>query len=348
MTWRNSLAPRTFPRRACRVLLFKQDARRCRPWHGFTLVELLVVIAIIGILVGLLLPAIQAAREAARRSQCQSQLKQIALGFLLHESTNKHFPTGGWGYSWWGDPDRGFGKLQHGGWGYNVLPYVEEAPLYELGKGLDEMSAEKKEFIKQRVQIPVALFYCPSRRPVRGYPFTFPGYPVNAAPGVKMTAKCDYAANVGDSPAAGETDSGPPNILVAERDSPPYRWRTGFTGITFQRSEVKLASVTDGSSNTYMVGERHLNPDHYTDGLDDDDDGLCVGFDNDTCRGTFRQPRPDTRGLEWRSFGGNHPSAFHMAMCDGSVQAVSFDIDVAIHKTLGNRADGVVAMPNAQ
>src|SRR3977135_3561541 len=75
---------------------------------GFTLVELLVVIAIIGILVALLLPAIQAAREGARRAQCKSNLKQLALGCLNHHDTQKHFPTGGWGYQWVGDPDRGF------------------------------------------------------------------------------------------------------------------------------------------------------------------------------------------------------------------------------------------------
>jgi prepilin-type N-terminal cleavage/methylation domain-containing protein/prepilin-type processing-associated H-X9-DG protein len=322
----------------------KETRAKHRFRAAFTLVELLVVIAIIGILVALLLPAIQAAREAARRSQCQSQLKQIALGFLLHESTHKHFPTGGWGYRWWGDPDRGFGKLQHGGWGYNVMPYVEEVPLHDLGKGLNEASLEKKQLIKQRVETAVGLFYCPSRRAARPYPFFF-AYPANATR-VTMTGKCDYAANVGDSALAGETESGPITIQAAEQITTPFPWRTGFTGITFQRSEVKLASVTDGASSTYMLGERHLNRDHYTDGRGDDDDGLCVGFDNDTCRGTFRQPRPDTPGLEWRSFGGIHPGAFHMAMCDGSVQAVSFDIDVTIHKNLGNRADGLVASPS--
>ena len=71
--------------------------------------ELLVVIAIIGVLVALLLPAIQAAREAARRNQCMSQIKQLALGCLNTHDTQKHFPTGGWGWGWVGDPDRGFG-----------------------------------------------------------------------------------------------------------------------------------------------------------------------------------------------------------------------------------------------
>ena len=104
---------------------------RVKSKRGFTLVELLVVIAIIGILIALLLPAVNAAREAARRMGCANNLKQMGIGFLNHESTFKFLPTGGWGPNWVGDPDAGAGKLQPGGWIYNILPFIDRINTYK-------------------------------------------------------------------------------------------------------------------------------------------------------------------------------------------------------------------------
>src|SRR5262245_56477715 len=132
-----------------------------RDQHGFTLVELLVVIAIIGILVALLLPAIQAAREAARRTECTNHLKQLSLGALNHENAHKFLPSGGWGFMWTGDPDRGVGATQPGGWPYSLLNFLEEGAVHAIGAGLSD--AEKKAQTLRQKATPVPVFYCPTR-----------------------------------------------------------------------------------------------------------------------------------------------------------------------------------------
>src|SRR5688500_15583906 len=117
--------------------------------NGFTLVELLVVIAIIGILVALVLPAIQAARAAARRTQCKNNVKQIAVACLNFESTHKTFPTGGWSWRWMGDPDKGYGPQQPGGWIYQAAPYLEEQIVFDISKGLQP--AQKAQELKKQM-----------------------------------------------------------------------------------------------------------------------------------------------------------------------------------------------------
>jgi prepilin-type N-terminal cleavage/methylation domain-containing protein/prepilin-type processing-associated H-X9-DG protein len=324
-----------------RVICSSSDSgarRDRREPSGFTLVELLVVIAIIGILIGLLLPAVQAAREAARRTQCINNLKQLGLGFVLHETMHKHYPTGGWGYGWWGDPDRGFGVRQHGGWGYNVLPFIEQQSLYSLGSGLEEQTPPKKAAIAQRCQTSLTVFICPTRREAILYPFIYLNYPFNGAR-VKLVGKTDYCVNVGDR--GGHTEQGP--ISIKQGDN-PLTWanlvRTN-TGVTYQRSEVRPKDIRDGTSNTYMLAERNLNPDNYENGKGADDDSLFVGFDNDSCRMAAALPFRDTPGVGNESvFGSAHAQVFNVAMCDGSVRPINYQIPLETHQRLGNRDDG--------
>jgi prepilin-type N-terminal cleavage/methylation domain-containing protein/prepilin-type processing-associated H-X9-DG protein len=180
-------------------------ARACRLGRGFTLVELLVVITIIGILVALLLPAVQAAREAARQAQCRNHLKQLALGCLTHESLTKRFPTNGWGFAWSGDADQGTDWRQPGGWLYNVLPFIEQQELHDLGAGLQPWNSTAKEAANmQRLCTPLSVFYCPTRRPTLVYPWNVAsgnacaGQPIANAGMPTAVGRSDYAINGGD------------------------------------------------------------------------------------------------------------------------------------------------------
>src|SRR5215213_243763 len=135
---------------------------------AFTLVELLVTMAIVSLLVALLLPAIQSAREAARRGQCQNNVKQIALAVILFHDTHRAFPQGGWGNEWVGDPDQGVGQRQPGGWIYNILSFIEENDLHDLGARLTGAAASDQ--YSKRMQTPIPLLVCPSRRACATWP----------------------------------------------------------------------------------------------------------------------------------------------------------------------------------
>src|SRR5688500_14868950 len=119
----------------------RQKSSGHRRRYGFTLVELLVVIAIIGVLVALLLPAVQASREAARRTQCKNNLKQIGLAFHQHHDVHQFFPTGGWD---WATPPTyvngtpAIGREQQAGWGFQILPYVEQTVVWNGGGGVTD------------------------------------------------------------------------------------------------------------------------------------------------------------------------------------------------------------------
>lgn len=308
---------------------------------GFTLVELLVVIAIIGVLVALLLPAVQAAREAARRTQCQNNIKQMSLAFHNHHDTFKHLPTGGWGWDYVGDPDGGFAENQPGGWTYNILPFIEQQNLREIGAG--QPGPLKLDELRRLVGIPIKFYHCPSRRKPDLYPILVE--PVNAARPVTRGAKLDYAANCGDQ-HANENTGGSPTMAIP----------TNFTGILFNKSTVRLAEITDGTSNTAMVGEKYLSIANYYTGDDAaDNENLYVGFDNDNSRSMNNQtapcssfptcvrfpPRQDSRQfVNHHIFGSAHPGGFNLGLCDGSVRTISYSISAQNYMRLGNRFDG--------
>lgn len=295
---------------------------------GFTLVELLVVIAIIGVLISLLLPAVQAAREAGRRTQCANQLKQMALGCLSHESAHQHLPTGGYEWLWVGEPDRGFSALnQSGGWIYNILPYIEEQTIHDMGRG--NTPAEKRANTNKMTTMVLPGFICPSRRDAKLYPdVDYRPIRYNHDRQAGGVARTDYAANGGPVPAAW---SGTKTVNY-------------YNGVMFRLSEVPLADIRDGTSNTYLAGEKFANPDCYETSDDPaDNSSLYQGHDWDVIRWGARScpPTQDTPGYAAGSacFGSAHAGVFQMAFCDGSVRGIQYDIDLTLHERLSHRKD---------
>ena len=356
---------------------------------AFTLVELLVVIAIIGVLVALLLPAVQAAREAARRSQCQNHLKQIGLGFLNHESTHGHLPCAGWSPWTVGDPERGFGKEQPGGWIYNILPYVEQQAVRDLpsdGDAVNITPAQKEAAVRMQ-GTPIATFNCPSRRAPGATPFI--SWDMRNSDRPDVVARSDYAANAGDGfpefgdgggmdpyfieePCFPETedefDVFPPPLAIISNTynfidggPKPYCYPTeeSQTGVNFLGAEIRLSEISDGTSNTAMVGEKYLSPLEY-DGPPElarggsDDHSMYGGYDwdlnvwgggDDTVNPIVERFRPYQDQIGWLTagnYGSAHPGVFHVTFCDGSVRAVTFDIDLRSFANICDRRDGQV------
>ncbi|MEZ6059897.1 MAG: DUF1559 domain-containing protein [Planctomycetaceae bacterium] len=300
---------------------------------GFTIIELLVSIAIIGVLLALLLPAVQYAREAARRTQCCNNLKQIALAFHEHESTFGHFPGNGWGYRWVGDASRGEGQGQPGGWVYQLLPHLEQTALWERG------TADSREL----TVTPVPVFDCPSR-PEQPLTPQFEHDFRNAVYRADVF-KTDYAVNEGDF----VQDSGEGPASESDSDLAAYNWinRDLVTGISMQRFGVRIAEISDGTSNTYLAGEKYVQADSYSAGGDPGhDQNAFSGADLDNKRWVLRPPVPDGSDVQPDRFGSAHSGGCFMALCDGSVRFLSFSTDAELHSRLGNRQDGhAVAVP---
>lgn len=316
-----------------------------------TVIELLIVVAIIGLLFQIALPAIEMSREAARRTHCQNNLRQLGIAIQSHEASLKHYPAGGWGYRYVGDPDRGTGKDQPGGWIYNTLPYLEYGEVHDLGKGLT--GEEKLNATEKMLGTPISLFNCPSRRLSRPYPFYREDLDYENYRPPEKVGKSDYAGNGGDVYVEGTRhNEGPPSYAEAdeEGDATHKYWMDTsiLTGIFYQRSTTRISDVADGLSKTYLAGEKLVDSLYYTrlNTRGGDDQCMYLGADEDITRFAAHYDGRDMRPLrdlpntiQNEVFGSAHPTGCLFLFGDGSVRTMDYDLDAAVHRQQANRHD---------
>ena len=361
----NRIIPRGDRNRPCdySVICDFSTSRILDRCSGITLVELIIVIAIISVLVTLLLPGVQALRESTRRAQCQNNLKQVALALLTYHEAHDEFPGGGWGHSWVGVPERGVGRRQPGGWIYSTLPYIEESELHELGSGM--VGSDVVAAYSARLQTPIPLFVCPSRRSCSTWPIAEQYIWVRTPKpfgDVRLVARADYAINGGTSHLF--SFSGPRNLDQGDSvefwsDAPYPR---SFSGISHLRIAASSESIVDGSSKTYLVGEKYLDEASYATGTSlGDNESLYAGYCTDLHRFTgvieklklersaYAEPLCDkatpangTPGFV--RFGSAHAAGFNIAHCDGSGHFVTYGVDPDIHLRSGHRGDYGMAL----
>ncbi len=305
--------------------------------RGVTLIELLAVIAIFGVLLGLLIPAIQQAREVARRSTCQNNLIQLGIAAHSFEAAHQYFPSNGWGFRWVADPTRGFGAKQPGGWVYHLSGFMEVTlPQGDVNDPFLQMA-----WRTNLSRTPVSIVRCPSRPGASLLLASTAASPINATYQV-LVPKSDYAICEGDYIT--NTDGGPLSIADAERPNYPWVPTKDATGVSYLRSRVRTSDISDGLSNNYLIGEKHVGKSAYFDSTDlGHDQSLFSGVDLDLNRWTIDPPSRDSSASKNRLFGSAHYSGTGMAFCDGSVRWLSYSIDPQVHRFQGNRRDGSIS-----
>jgi len=299
--------------------------------HGFTLIELLVVIAIIAVLIALLLPAVQAAREAARRSQCVNNLKQLSLAAMNYESSNGCFPGGSYTPlvqpSTWHFP-------QNFSCFVRMLPYTEQSSIYNAVNFNNNYGSYTNVTISG---VRLAILQCPSDIkndpvPLRnmnspngtlpyGWNFGINNSPDQPPDSIYLQAFTSYGGNQGTWP-----------VYYSQSYANLPEW-TQINGVIYDDSSVKIADITDGTSNTLLFGERSKgNLFVYDPGYAVSDGCWNSGRYYDSSINTYYPPNIGLggSGAGAGNFMGDypstatsqHPGGVNVSLCDGSVRFV--------------------------
>ncbi len=292
--------------------------------RGFTLVELLVVIAIIGVLVALLLPAVQAARESARRAQCTNNLKQIGLAVHMHHDTYKRLPNINNG-----------SPLSGGSIFTTLLPLIEQANAFDRYDFAKTNSDPYNQAVSGQ-QIPV--FQCPSA----SNPRAVPGADVDngRAPG-------HYAACMGTQDY---------NVYWSYTGAPAPQLDGAIVYSDSDPSKTGFHSITDGTSNTFLIGETAYNlPDYkFSSGSSAGQSRYSFtywavpypGSTACTTAYTFNPhdiPDDSVFDANWvKSFRSEHPGGVQFVYVDGSVHFVPDTTSAAVLDAAASRDGGEV------
>ncbi|ADB16553.1 protein of unknown function DUF1559 [Pirellula staleyi DSM 6068] len=300
---------------------------RSRKPQGFTLVELLVVIAIIGVLVALLLPAVQSAREAARRMQCQNNLKQLGIAMHNHHDTLQTFPN-----------SRVDNRYT---WAVDILPFMEQKTLHDQWKL--NTSYYGQTLVARTTT--VNAYFCPSRRTaVMGGSVSITNDVQDNTSNAHVPGACaDYACSVGSTGSDywwSTNQDGSANTPNRGLFKLSNNWSNAGFGQLLPGNN--MASVTDGTSNTFMVGEKHVQAGNFGKF-----GGDCSTYNGDkgcAYRGagpSLTLARTPKDNLTNR-FGSFHPGVCQFVMIDGSVKTVSVTINSTTLGYLADIADGNV------
>ena len=264
---------------------------------------------------------------------------------------------------WQGNPDRGTGATQPGGWIYQLLPFMGLDMVHDLGKGqgggataINTGSYQYSTAGPQMKSSAVPVFNCPTRRRAIMYPDLIHQGAYNSALGPGLNHS-DYCANTGTWDPT-ENIGGDSNCMS---NYPKCAWDADAScgnGVVFQASQVTTGNISDGLSNTFFAGEKWLGPQfYYTSAEAGDDNSMFEGFDHDIVRWCSPNNPPvrdtstpgcTTNGTSYwcppndYSFGSAHAAGVNFVYCDGSVRLITYQINLTTYTNLSCRNDGNV------